>query len=117
MNYMLAGRNENKQQLIGFVQERSKDLYIDDLKQLLGETLSALENVRDERSQMEFGEDFNLLEQVKQYEADIIRYALRLTKGNQKAAAKMLGINYTTLNIKVKRYNLADKVVEETAEV
>ena len=109
---MLSGHIENKQQLIGFVQDRSKDLYIDDLRHLLAETLSTLEDISDERNQIEFGEGFNLLEEVKQYEADIIRYALRLTKGNQKAASKILGINYTTLNIKVKRYGLADRVIE-----
>ena len=44
---------------------------------------------------------------VRQFETNIIRRALILTDGNQARAARLLGIKPTTLNYKIKLYNLA----------
>lgn len=44
---------------------------------------------------------------VRQFETNIIRQALILTSGNQARAARLLGIKPSTLNYKVKLYNLA----------
>jgi len=48
----------------------------------------------------------NLKELLETLEKDIILNALSRVGGNQKEAARILGIKYTTLNEKIKRYNI-----------
>ena len=43
---------------------------------------------------------------IEKVEKDIITAALLKTDGNQKQAAEVLRIKYTTLNEKIKRYNI-----------
>ncbi len=50
----------------------------------------------------------DLQEEMRSYESSLIRRALRLARGNQRKAASMLGLRHTTLNSKIKRYNLAE---------
>ena len=45
-------------------------------------------------------------EEVTKFEVELIEQALACTKGNQRAAARLLGLKTTTLNSKVKLYNL-----------
>jgi DNA-binding NtrC family response regulator len=45
-------------------------------------------------------------EEVTNFEIELIKQALACTKGNQRAAARLLGLKITTLNSKVKAYNL-----------
>jgi transcriptional regulator with GAF, ATPase, and Fis domain len=45
-------------------------------------------------------------EEVQRYEIELIRRALLKTGGNQKQAAKFLGLLPTTLNSKIKRYGI-----------
>ena len=78
------------------------------VKQLLNKLLLELETVN-ESERLPLDEDFNLHEQVKHFEIDMIRHALHLTNNNQRLAAQMLGINYTTLNAKMKRYGIGGK--------
>ena len=78
------------------------------VKQLLNKLLMELETVG-ESERVALDEDFSLTEQVKHFEMDMIRHALQLTNYNQRAAAQMLGINYTTLNAKMKRYGIGGK--------
>jgi transcriptional regulator with PAS, ATPase and Fis domain len=75
------------------------------VKQLLNKLLVELDSV-DENERVPLDDDFNLHEQVKHFEMDMIRHALTLTNNNQRLAAQMLGINYTTLNAKMKRYGI-----------
>ena len=78
------------------------------VKQLLNTLLGELDAVStDERVALD--ENFNLHEQLKNFESDIIRQALFLTGNNQRLAARMLGINYTTLNAKMKRFGIGCK--------
>ena len=78
------------------------------VKQLLNKLLSELETVN-ETERVTLDENFNLYEQMKNFEMDIIRQALFLTDNNQRLAAQMLGINYTTLNAKMKRLGIQAK--------
>ena len=48
----------------------------------------------------------SLDDEVRKFEADLIRAALVRTGGNQARAARMLGVKHTTLNAKIKRYQL-----------
>ena len=51
-------------------------------------------------------EGIDLQREIRQYEKALIRRTLRLTGGNQKKAATLLGILPTTLNEKIKRYQI-----------
>ena len=45
-------------------------------------------------------------DEIKNYEIDLIRRALDQTGGHQSRAARLLGLNATTLNSKIKSYNI-----------
>ena len=63
------------------------------VKQLLNKLLVELDAVGEsERIPLD---DFNLHEQVKHFEMDMIRHALQITNHNQRLAAQMLGIRAT----------------------
>jgi DNA-binding NtrC family response regulator len=47
-----------------------------------------------------------LNDEVKRFEIALIREALVKTKGNQARAASLLGVKHTTLNAKIKRYQI-----------
>jgi transcriptional regulator with PAS, ATPase and Fis domain len=48
----------------------------------------------------------NFFEEVRRFEIRLIERALELAGGNQARAAKLLGLGTTTLNYKIKSYNL-----------
>ena len=54
----------------------------------------------------ELGRGINFYEQVRRFEIDLIRRALEQTGGHQSRAARLLGMNATTLNSKIKTYNI-----------
>lgn len=45
-------------------------------------------------------------DEVRRFEIDLIRNALKVTAGSQTRAAKLLHLNPTTLNTKIKAYNI-----------
>ena len=47
-----------------------------------------------------------LSDEVQRFEVDLISSALTRTAGNQTRAARLLGVNLTTLNSKIKRYKI-----------
>lgn len=49
---------------------------------------------------------FNLMTEVRRFEQGIIERALELTKGHQKRAAELLGLQSSTLHTKIKKYGL-----------
>ena len=49
-----------------------------------------------------------LYDEVRHFEAEMIRQALETTGGRKRRAARLLGVNATTLCMKIKRYNLDD---------
>jgi DNA-binding NtrC family response regulator len=48
----------------------------------------------------------NFFEEVRRFEMRLIARALELTHGNQAQAARMLGLGTTTLNYKIKSYEM-----------
>ena len=48
----------------------------------------------------------NFYDEVKKFEVDLIHRALQQTGGHQSRAARLLGLNATTLNSKIKNYNI-----------
>ena len=55
------------------------------------------------------GQDFNLDDVLSHLEQHYIKTALELTDGNLSKAAKLLGINRTTLYSRLERHNGGDK--------
>jgi DNA-binding NtrC family response regulator len=51
-------------------------------------------------------ENINYYEEIQRFEIELILYALYRAKGNQRRAARILNIKPTTLNAKVKKFNL-----------
>lgn len=52
------------------------------------------------------GSAINLRDEVQRFEANLIRSALAYTGGRQRRAARLLGINVSTINERIKRYKL-----------
>jgi DNA-binding NtrC family response regulator len=48
----------------------------------------------------------NFYDEVRRFEIDLIRRSLEQTGGHQSRAARLLGLNATTLNSKIKTYNI-----------
>ena len=63
--------------------------------------LEAVGSAREATSQA-----FNLQNEVRHFEAELIRSALIMTGGRQRRAAKLLGMKVTTLHTKIRRYGL-----------
>jgi DNA-binding NtrC family response regulator len=55
---------------------------------------------------LEIGRGVNFYDEVRRFEIDLIRRALEQTSGHQSRAARLLGMNATTLNSKIKTYNI-----------
>ena len=49
----------------------------------------------------------NFYDEVRRFEIKLIRWALEQTHGKQVDAARLLGIKNTTLNTKIKQYDLS----------
>ena len=63
-----------------------------------GASLAAVQNL---------GGGINFYDQVRRFEIDLIRRALEQTGGHQSRAARLLGMNATTLNSKIKTYRIS----------
>jgi len=57
-----------------------------------------------------------LQEEVQRYEMELIREALQRTGGNQRRAAKLLGVKVTTLNCKIKRLGIQDNFRQDVQD-
>jgi DNA-binding NtrC family response regulator len=57
-------------------------------------------------SLLDIGRGINFYDEVRRFEIELIRRALEQTGGHQSRAARLLGMNATTLNSKIKTYNI-----------
>jgi two-component system NtrC family response regulator len=57
-------------------------------------------------AEIDIARGVNFYDEVKKFEVDLIRRALEQTAGHQSRAAQLLGLNATTLNSKIKAYNI-----------
>ncbi len=57
-------------------------------------------------SNVDLSRGVNFYDEVRRFEMDLIRRALVQTNGHQSRAARLLGMNATTLNSKIKTYNI-----------
>jgi DNA-binding NtrC family response regulator len=75
------------------------------LEQLVAELQQALESLSEiEISDISQGLDF--YEEVKRFEIELIKRALIFVDGHQRKAARLLNLNATTLNAKVRTYQI-----------
>jgi DNA-binding NtrC family response regulator len=79
------------------------------LRPEISDPQSVLEASRDGSSSVvaDIGRGINFYDEVRRFEIDLIRRALEQTGGHQSRAARLLGMNATTLNSKIKTYNIA----------
>jgi DNA-binding NtrC family response regulator len=75
------------------------------LKVLAMTLLSQVESLENQMAEGSVPE-LNLQNEVHRFEEEIIRSALKKTGGRQRRAARLLGVKVTTLNTKIKRYNI-----------
>ena len=62
--------------------------------------------------------EVTLSDEVRRFEADLIRSALIRTGGRQRRAARLLNMKVATLNAKIKRYNLnTDALIEGASDL
>jgi transcriptional regulator with GAF, ATPase, and Fis domain len=86
---------------------RPSELALQNLNSVREAALTLLREVETlRRSQTESRENLGLHEEVQRYERELIRQALQRTGGNQRRAAKLLGVKVTTLNCKIKRFGI-----------
>lgn len=92
-----AARLEKIKELAGYLLEEAESL---DHENALAEASATADGLKTES-----GVDF--FAEVRRFETRLIGRALQLTGGNQARAARMLGMGATTLNYKIKQYELA----------
>lgn len=71
---------------------------------------AALRNTVGASGGVELGRGISFYDEVRRFEIDLIRRALDQTGGHQSRAARLLGMNATTLNSKIKTYNISLRV-------
>jgi transcriptional regulator with GAF, ATPase, and Fis domain len=76
------------------------------LAKLLLHEVETLAEISPNTSSLLKDTEINLTEEIQRYEADLICNALFAVNGNQRKAAKMLGMKNSTLNAKIKRYEI-----------
>lgn len=72
----------------------------------LSDALSGALEAMDSFQSPDVRQGISFYDEVRRFETDLIRNALKITAGSQTRAAKLLHINATTLNTKIKAYNI-----------
>ena len=76
----------------------SAEVAIHNLNSLREAAITLLREVESLTKQPHPEQKLGLQEEVQRYETELIRDALQRTRGNQRRAAKLLGVKVTTLN-------------------
>ncbi len=99
----LPSRNEAAPQRLERIREMATVL-LDEAASLERENALAEATAAPNKLDLNSGIDF--FEEVRRFEMRLISRALELTGGNQARAARMLGLGTTTLNYKIKAYEM-----------
>jgi transcriptional regulator with GAF, ATPase, and Fis domain len=86
------------------LREATFDNRLEALRDVALALLDAVDSLRS--SQPARDKRLRLQDEVQRFESDLIRTALDRTGGNQARAARLLGVKHTTLNAKIKRYQI-----------
>lgn len=79
---------------------------LNSLKEVVLQLLCDLQRV-EEVNALDIESGFDFYQEVSRFEIDLIKRALLKTGGNQVRAARLLKLNVTTLNSKIKRHNIS----------
>jgi len=91
-------------QAANLLRDEAFESRLSSLRDVAVELLNAVDYLKQTTSTTD--QRLSLDDEVKKFEADLIRAALVRTGGNQARAARLLGVKHTTLNAKIKRYQL-----------
>ena len=80
------------------------------LKQLALKLLLEAQSLN-EVTRLDVRSGIDFYEEVKRFEVDLIQRALSFTGGNQVRAARLLKMKVTTLNSKIKHYNINTEAI------
>ena len=92
-------------QATNLLRDEAFESRLSSLRDVAVELLNAVDYLKQTTSTND--QRLNLDDEVKRFEADLIRVALVRTGGNQARAAKLLGLGTTTLNYKIKVYEIS----------
>ena len=95
---------ETSRQAANLLRDEAFESRLSSLRDVAVELLNVVDYLKQTTSTSD--QRLNLDDEVKKFEADLIRAALVRTGGNQARAARLLGVKHTTLNAKIKRYQL-----------
>ena len=111
---MKAFDSESDGDVLGEHPDNNEIQLLKAMNMTLGRAIEALE--RSKPPCIEPGTNF--YEEVERFEVDLIQRALQQTGGNQAQAARLLGLNQTTLHGKIKHYKIyPDLLVFNTARI
>jgi DNA-binding NtrC family response regulator len=110
-NYSYPGNVRELENIIerAVVISQSDDLTADCLRPEVRDPELALEMIKRTEgmtSEIDISKGVNFYDEIKKFETDLIRRALNQTGGHQSRAARLLGLNATTLNSKIKSHNI-----------
>jgi DNA-binding NtrC family response regulator len=110
-NYYYPGNVRELENIIerAVVIAPSNEITVDCLRPEVRDPNLAMEMIRATEgasADIDISRGVNFYDEVKKFEIDLIRRALEQTGGHQSRAARLLGLNATTLNSKIKTYNL-----------
>jgi transcriptional regulator with GAF, ATPase, and Fis domain len=88
--------------------KRNGNIFTDKIEVLREVTVALLDEVKSLGSlrKVEIQDGINFDEEVKNFEIALIERALEQTGGSQLRAARLLNLKHTTLNAKIKRYDI-----------
>lgn len=95
-----------------FPERRARDR-IGRLKSMARKLVAELETIEEGRPSKDLG-SIDFYEEVKRFEADLIVRALTYSAGHQVRAARLLNINASTLNAKIKQYGIETNTFSRT---
>jgi transcriptional regulator with GAF, ATPase, and Fis domain len=102
INYEYLSRHAEQE---GPVDEATLSNHVEVLKDLAQALIYEIDRLR--HAQLpDVEQGVNFYEEVERFEVNLIRSALEKTGGHQTRAARLLGINVTTLNHKIKRFKI-----------
>jgi DNA-binding NtrC family response regulator len=81
-------------------------LLLDELNSAVGSEESPAAGMNNYAEKLYSGAGLNYYQELRRFEVELIRCALALTGGKQTKAARLLGLKTTTLNTKIKQFNI-----------
>ena len=88
--------------------DAATNIRLNSLRQAALTILDELESLKVTAPETAQGQEcsLRLYDEVRRFEVNLIKSALSRTGGSQTQAARLLGVKLTTLNSKIKRYNI-----------